>query len=149
MFCGEGPDVVAVEVNGFTVINLMGDDFIGGSEVAEAEELCGELVHAWRSPEMERVCPVVELHGLDESGKSEEVVAVEVRDEDVGYLHVGEAGALELPLGAFSAVEKEDFTASVDGGGGDVALDGRPAAAGAEEEDSQLRHKDAGHRTGG
>src|SRR5581483_3034798 len=94
------------------------------------------LLEARRAEDEERLLALVELHRLHEAREPVEVVAVEVRDEDLLHLHVRDGAALELALRALAAVEEQDLAAALERDRGHVPLDAGPRGARAEEDRS-------------
>jgi light-regulated signal transduction histidine kinase (bacteriophytochrome) len=81
---------------------------------------------------------LVEIERLTESRKAEDMVAVAVRNEDLGD-RKARPEAHHLALGALAGVEQQPLALAIDADGTRVALGGRYRAAGPEEGHAQ-RH---------
>ena len=77
------------------------------SNAHAGEEVCHACSRSFWSVDVEGVVVVVFGEVFNESGKSEEVVAVPVGDEDVGDFWRWDVCRAQLPLCAFTAVDED------------------------------------------
>jgi len=82
-----------------------------------------------------RLLPAAQRKRLEHPGKSEEMVCVEVRQEDVFEVGQADDGALQLPLRPFGAVDEQLFSASPQQERRRRALSGRHRRRRAEKEE--------------
>jgi hypothetical protein len=139
---GEGVDGAARAfedaVEAFGEVHLDEADGIAYVVAGEVEGGLDDLAGALGGDDGDRLGAAAEVHGGEEAGEAEEVVAVEVRDEDGAETLELEVVLAYAVLRAFGAVEQHLETVDVDYLGAAAAASGGQGGARTEDGDEEV-----------
>ena len=138
--CGNHDGAIFVENLRFLGVDFVEDDFIGriGAEVIYLwlEDAC----EVFRPVDVEVLNASEQSEGGQHSEESEGVVAMQVGEEDGLQMGETEARTAECHLGAFSAIEHEEFFADVDDLRGTESFGGGKSGSASQYGDFELFH---------
>ena len=129
---GIGDDLVVLALDRNPGLHLGHREWEGESFVPEPLSALEEGGGTLRAPQAERLLPSLQREGLQEAERTQEMIGVEVREEDVAEREAG-APAHHLALCALAAVEEHRLPFARERDRREPALHGRARGGGAEE----------------